>query len=774
MFLNGLYGFPSAVAQAVSTAFDKAFNAVSNTIAITLSDTAGYQASVFPIGITGGALRTVGQPVSMFYDAFDNGLDTAVKWHTGVTAGGGVAASNSVGFCAVGTGTTANGYAYLQSVPVFEPESPGWLQQTFVQNFEYPVSLNGYRAWGGFIPRPVPTATNPISEGYGWELSTAGKLYAVCYAGSTRNQIADLSVATGTGKQPADSAPHNYIIYFRPDRILWFIDDITTPVAQTFNGALGPNTNSQSLMLIAIAGSTPPASSLLNTTNAVYMADTTGSGVNLTDGAYSWVTASIKATLPSVPGDTALVVAQHPSSPLPAGTNALGAVSIGGSAAQAAAGFAATVSPAGALQVSAGEGSGLFNDVFDGLDTINRWTTSGTVTATIVGSNANLASNASLSASCGLTSQPSFLAAGLSSLTCGWTAKFETISNAAGTLCYLNSHRFMGIGTVPATWVSAYTASATTGPMLNAVGYEIDTDGKLYPVIYSNGVRTRPPLSFGGTDIATGNGSGTGATFGGLLAIANGIPQEMAVIVRPDVIYWYLGQFNFPIASLNFSQTNFVVPAVLTLPLHFHTINGASSTPSGTMVYQIGAVGVSDTGGQSTQLSDGQFPWRKATVNAAGALRVQQPRDTGRVNLVYSVTTFASGLTGAEKSITLNCSADLGTRTAAASFIITAGKTFRITAIIVGSLGNVTTPTNQSTIFALRVASGTVSTGSQIVLTARSATYASAQQYDRMVLPTPEGLEFAGNGTVQFGITANSVFVTNAPTWDVTIIGYEY
>jgi hypothetical protein len=38
----------------------------------------------------------------------------------------------------------------------------------------------------------------------------------------------------------------------------------------------------------------------------------------------------------------------------------------------------------------------------------------------------------------------------------------------------------------------------------------------------------------------------------------------------------------------------------------------------------------------------------------------------------------------------------------------------------------------------------------------------------------PDGMEFAGNGTIQFGVTANAVFVTNAPTWDVTITGFEY
>jgi hypothetical protein len=38
----------------------------------------------------------------------------------------------------------------------------------------------------------------------------------------------------------------------------------------------------------------------------------------------------------------------------------------------------------------------------------------------------------------------------------------------------------------------------------------------------------------------------------------------------------------------------------------------------------------------------------------------------------------------------------------------------------------------------------------------------------------PEGLEITGDGTLQIGATVNSVYVTNAPTVDLLIAGYEY
>jgi hypothetical protein len=42
-----------------------------------------------------------------------------------------------------------------------------------------------------------------------------------------------------------------------------------------------------------------------------------------------------------------------------------------------------------------------------------------------------------------------------------------------------------------------------------------------------------------------------------------------------------------------------------------------------------------------------------------------------------------------------------------------------------------------------------------------------------LTLPA-DGIEIVGDGTLQLGITAAATFVTNAPTWDVLIVGYEY
>lgn len=157
------------------------------------------------------------------------------------------------------------------------------------------------------------------------------------------------------------------------------------------------------------------------------------------------------------------------------------------------------------------------------------------------------------------------------------------------------------------------------------------------------------------------------------------------------------------------------------------------------------------------------------------AMGTQDLKDSGRVAVSFYALGVASGTTTTETAITMTKSAATGATSSASSFVVTSGKKFRIIQISVATRGNVTA-TAQVTTFSLRVnAAGAVTTSSTpIVFSARSATPATALAWDRVILPLPEGYEIAGDGTLQIGMTANSVFTTNAPTWDVNIIGYEY
>lgn len=157
------------------------------------------------------------------------------------------------------------------------------------------------------------------------------------------------------------------------------------------------------------------------------------------------------------------------------------------------------------------------------------------------------------------------------------------------------------------------------------------------------------------------------------------------------------------------------------------------------------------------------------------AIPTQDMHNSGRTHVNYYAVAAAAGATGAETAITLTKSSGTAATTTGASFVVTAGKRFRITHLSVATRGNATA-TIQTTTFNLRIntAGAVTTTSTPIVFSARSATPATASAWDRYIIPIPDGFEIAGDGTLQFGITANSTYTTNAPTWDVTIMGFEY
>lgn len=164
----------------------------------------------------------------------------------------------------------------------------------------------------------------------------------------------------------------------------------------------------------------------------------------------------------------------------------------------------------------------------------------------------------------------------------------------------------------------------------------------------------------------------------------------------------------------------------------------------------------------------------KGTQGATG-FSVQDLKDAGRSTICFYATTAAAGATTTETAISLTKSADTSATSAANSWVVTSGKRFRITMISFATRGN-NTATAQTTTFNFRInTGGAVTTSSTpVILSARSATPATANSWDRVVMPLPDGLELVGDGTMQFGVTAAATYVTNAPTWDVTIVGYEY
>lgn len=249
-----------------------------------------------------GELRVELQAAQLLQYGFDTAsLDTNV-WKTPTAAGGAVAATNALTNTVLATGTTANGYSYLESVASFPPVNPGWLLFYAGINLASPIIANQYYFWGLGTSPATPTAALPLTNAAGFEVGITGKLMAVTYQSGARQQIADLSTS-GNSKQPLDANVHRYYIFYRGDRIFWCIDDQDNKVAETLSGAPGPDVNILPIKFQCVAGAVAPVSSGLLQVNTVTLADTAGNNIQIADKDYPWRQTAVDAN-----GNLAVVI----------------------------------------------------------------------------------------------------------------------------------------------------------------------------------------------------------------------------------------------------------------------------------------------------------------------------------------------------------------------------------------------------------------------------------------------------------------------------------
>jgi hypothetical protein len=277
----------------------------------------------------------------------------------------------------------------------------------------------------------------------------------------------------------------------------------------------------------------------------------------------------------------------------------------------------------GPLRVSHEETT-LFLDTHDtALDTTTRWNTATGTNAPSVSASAlsfGVATTASIYGK--LTSQPTFSPLIPGFLQNSWAINLGTAASTERT----GGHRFWGIGSSPAT--PATTSAATK--LTDAIGFEVDTDGKMYAVVYANGSRTATDLSASGTGNAASKQPLDGAY------------HRYICQIRTDRIYWFIDSLDTYVAT-----ASFVTPTTQTLPLLLQTINPAAGVATGGYPLSVQGSVVADTAGNSTQISDGTYQWRKAALRQvtsggtglaiAGA---SQPNTTGTITASgQSVTT---------------------------------------------------------------------------------------------------------------------------------------
>lgn len=283
---NAAAGTPNQVAVDVDTAgFERQV--------VQLGDKTSNNASIHPATF----LRVTDEPRQLFYDPFDAALDTTNLWNTPTVGNSAVLASVTAGTMSMGTGTTASGWSKLTSQPTFKLMVPSWLGYSSVIALPDGAAptANAYRFWGsGTIPT-TPTTAAPLTDAVGFELSTAGKLFAVVYAAGVRTAVQDLS-SSGNNKQPLDANNHRYIIYVRTDKVYWYIDGLDGASLVATSNFQSPAIQTLTATMLAVGGSTPPVSNTQIQCSGTAVWDEGKNSSQISDGTYPWRKAVVSAS----------------------------------------------------------------------------------------------------------------------------------------------------------------------------------------------------------------------------------------------------------------------------------------------------------------------------------------------------------------------------------------------------------------------------------------------------------------------------------------------
>lgn len=237
----------------------------------------------------------------------------------------------------------------------------------------------------------------------------------------------------------------------------------------------------------------------------------------------------------------------------------------------------------GSLNVST-DATTSFSDPFDGgvVDVTNTWTTQlSTGTVTQANGKLTISSSTTASAYAAIFSKNSFPPSSIAPQLVGFSVQLESPILA-------NMRRFWGMGTVPATPTTAI-------PITDGFGFELTETGVFRAVIYASSAV-----------IASVN----------LTAPADVNQQGYGIFFRADSILFYVGNFSVPVAVIPF-----VAPNQTVLPIALVSVNGATPPAAG-QSFVLSSIALGDYGKNTNQISDGLFPWRKATVKGASTAAV--------------------------------------------------------------------------------------------------------------------------------------------------------
>jgi hypothetical protein len=356
--------------------------------------------------------------------------------------------------------------------------------------------------------------------------------------------------------------------------------------------------------------------------------------------------------------------------PNPVVTLGTGSNTIGNVALVDGSGTNAIVSlPTGILRVAA-EPTQLFNDSFPGNSSLNTslWNTpvtgGGGISATVINNTLTLGSGTTAGGYSYLTSQPTFGTEAPSFLSISFSLQIEYPVLTPAT-------RFWGIGTSPGT--PTVTSSTTDG-----VGFELYSDGKMYAVAYVSGVRT----VIQDLSAATGNG----------MQPTDGNYHLYVIYFRTTKMWWYIDNMQTPVATASeFKLNNDQLPMKLSVV--------AGTTPSQNINLICQALAIGDLAGNNHTLSDGIYPWQKASISPTGtftalasanSLATYNPITTGTWSY-YAGTSGTVVVAPNWRVVGITAHSTSG-----GTLVINSGQTFPIlagTAIAIQPGGNIVAPT---------------------------------------------------------------------------------
>lgn len=283
-------------------------------IPISVVGSSGFEATVNALE----QLQVRLESTALFSEEFDT-LDTVNRW-TLRNSGGSVTAAT--GTLTVSGSATANAWGGLQTQPTFQSIGLNLIEFGGVFMFSNIAIANTKRFIGmGTIPT-TPTLTTPITDGCGFELDGNGALWAVIYESGVRSPRS-VNVTTLAGL--ANNTPVPLIVCRRADTLLFYVTNSKKPNASI--PLPGLDLTALPLAFIAVNGSPAPSSAPTFQCFGLGVGDTGCNAGSIKDPINPfWQAAVTKPNTPVVASQSGLAVGLHPSSPLPAGSNTIGAI----------------------------------------------------------------------------------------------------------------------------------------------------------------------------------------------------------------------------------------------------------------------------------------------------------------------------------------------------------------------------------------------------------------------------------------------------------------